>query len=202
MRWANEARHGRGEPSERQSRLPPPLAPSFGPRSRRRCRPEGLGGRGRDYRPRESRPQAGFARKPLADHDFRRKEREILGRILKLLEGPAEIFRSLLKRPEGNAGDGLGRLLGPVELASRSLEVFANSAIFDIVPVTGERLESAAKLGARNGLELVDAVHFAGCDRTAASGVSDRGRAHRIERRRDRRARRRLHEGGRCLEAP
>jgi predicted nucleic acid-binding protein len=51
--------------------------------------------------------------------------------------------------------------VGSAELESRYLEVFANSAIFDIFPVDGERLEAAAKLGARKGIELVDAVHFA-----------------------------------------
>ena len=37
--------------------------------------------------------------------------------------------------------------LGSAGLESRYLEVFANSAIFEIVPVDGERLEAAARLG-------------------------------------------------------
>lgn len=51
--------------------------------------------------------------------------------------------------------------LGSAELEAQYLEIFANSAIFDIVPVDGERLKAAARLGARKGLKLVDAVHFA-----------------------------------------
>jgi|SRR5271157_305968 len=51
--------------------------------------------------------------------------------------------------------------LGSAELELRYLEIFANSSIFDIVPVDGERLKAAARLGARKGLKLIDAVHFA-----------------------------------------
>ena len=50
---------------------------------------------------------------------------------------------------------------GSAELETRYLEILANSAIFDIVPVDGVRLKAAARLGARKGLKLVDAVHFA-----------------------------------------
>ena len=51
--------------------------------------------------------------------------------------------------------------LGSAELEAQHLEIFANSAIFDIVPVDGERLKAAARLGARKGPKLIDAVHFA-----------------------------------------
>jgi predicted nucleic acid-binding protein len=80
------------------------------------------------------------------------------------------------------------------------LEVFANSAIFDIVPVDGERLKSDAKLGARKG--LVDAVHFATViERRRQAfltdderiGSSDPVTVVRVSS---------PCEGGRCLEAP
>ena len=47
--------------------------------------------------------------------------------------------------------------LGSAELESRYSEILA---IFDIVPVGGERLGAAARLGARKSLKLVEAVHF------------------------------------------
>ena len=51
--------------------------------------------------------------------------------------------------------------LKSAELEARYLELFSSSTVFDIVPVDGDRLKSAARLGARKGLKLVDAVHFA-----------------------------------------
>jgi len=51
--------------------------------------------------------------------------------------------------------------LQSAELEARYLELFSGSTVFDIVPVDGDRLKSAARLGARKGLKLVDAVHFA-----------------------------------------
>ena len=46
------------------------------------------------------------------------------------------------------------------ELEARYLEIFADIALFETVPVDGERLRAAARLGAQKGLKLVDAVHF------------------------------------------
>jgi len=46
-------------------------------------------------------------------------------------------------------------------LETRYNEIFYDIALFDIVPVNGERLKDAARVGARKGLKLVDALHFA-----------------------------------------
>jgi len=46
------------------------------------------------------------------------------------------------------------------ELEARYLEIFDDIALFEIVPVDGERLKAAARLGAQKGLKLVDAAHF------------------------------------------
>ena len=56
----------------------------------------------------EARPKAQFASKALTGLDFRGNRREILGRIVKLLEGAAEFFRSVLKLSDGNGRGGSG----------------------------------------------------------------------------------------------
>jgi predicted nucleic acid-binding protein len=45
-------------------------------------------------------------------------------------------------------------------LEARYLEIFDDIALFEIAPLDGARLRAAAKLGAQQGLKLVDAAHF------------------------------------------
>jgi len=45
-------------------------------------------------------------------------------------------------------------------LAAHYREIFDEIALFDLVPVDGERLRRAAQLGAEKGLKLIDVVHF------------------------------------------
>ncbi len=56
-------------------------------------------------------------------------------------------------------------LFGAFKFQSRALEqkyreLFYEMPLFELVPVDGERVIAAAKLGAEKGLKLVDAVHF------------------------------------------
>jgi predicted nucleic acid-binding protein len=44
------------------------------------------------------------------------------------------------------------------ELEARSNEIFYDIAL--VAPVDGEQLKAAARVGARKGLKLVDALHF------------------------------------------
>jgi len=45
-------------------------------------------------------------------------------------------------------------------LEARYNEIFYDIALFEIAPVDHERLKAAARIGARKGLKLVDALHF------------------------------------------
>jgi predicted nucleic acid-binding protein len=47
-----------------------------------------------------------------------------------------------------------------LELERKYRELFYEMPLIELVPVDGERLFAAAKLGAAKGLKLVDAVHF------------------------------------------
>jgi predicted nucleic acid-binding protein len=46
------------------------------------------------------------------------------------------------------------------ELEARYNEIFYDIALFEIAPVNGEQWKAAARVGARDGLKLVDALHF------------------------------------------
>jgi predicted nucleic acid-binding protein len=46
------------------------------------------------------------------------------------------------------------------DLEQKYNEVFYEAALFALVPVDSELIKNAARLGARHGLKLVDAVHF------------------------------------------
>jgi len=60
-----------------------------------------------------------------------------------------------------SAAKALGKRGGAARVETRYNENLYDIALFDIVPVNGERLKAAARVGARKGLKLVEALHFA-----------------------------------------
>ncbi len=77
------------------------------------------------------------------------------------------------------------RKMGSVALEERYREIFEDIALFEIVPLDGQRARAAALIGAEKGLKLVDAIHFvAAMERNCTVYATNDGRirsSHGIE---------------------